>query len=51
MQHGYGTLIAAEAAGDFDAALHAVHLRDLKAQHADVTSVDDLLAYFWSTDG
>ena len=51
MQHGYRTLIAAEAVGDFDAALHAVHLRDLEARYADVMSVDDLLAYFRSTHG
>jgi maleamate amidohydrolase len=49
MQHGYRTLIAAEAVGDFDAALHAVHLRDLEARYADVMPVDDLLAYFRST--
>jgi maleamate amidohydrolase len=49
MQHGYRTLIAAEAVGDYDAALHAVHLRDLEARYADVMPVDDLLAYFRST--
>ena len=49
MQHGYRTLIAAEAVGDFEAALHAVHLRDLEARHADVIPVDELLAYFRST--
>ena len=51
MQHGYRTLIAAEAVGDFDAALHAVHLRDLEARYADVMPVEDLLAYFRSTHG
>jgi maleamate amidohydrolase len=51
MQHGYRTLIAAEAVGDFDAALHAVHLRDLEARYADVMPVGDLLAYFRSAHG
>jgi maleamate amidohydrolase len=51
MQHGYRTLIAAEAVGDFDAALHAVHLRDLEARYADVMPVEDLLTYFRSTHG
>ena len=51
MQHGYRTLIAAEAVGDFDAALHAVHLRDLEARYADVMPVEDLLAYFRSAHG
>ena len=46
MQHNYRTLIAAEAVGDLDPALHAVHLRDLDARYADVMSVDDLLSYF-----
>ena len=46
MQHNYRTLIAAEAVGDIDPALHAVHLRDLDARYADVMSVDELLSYF-----
>ena len=48
MQRNFHTLVAAEAVGDLDAALHAVHLRDLDARYADVMSVDDLLAYFRS---
>ena len=46
MQHGYHTLVAAEAVGDFDPALHAVHLRDMDARYADVMQVSELLAYF-----
>jgi len=46
MQHSYHTIVAEEAFGDFDAALHAVHLRDLDARYADVVPVDDILAYF-----
>ena len=46
MQHRYRTLIAAEAVGDFDPALHAVHLRDLDARYADVMAVEELLSYF-----
>jgi maleamate amidohydrolase len=48
MQHHYHTLIAEEAVGDFDPALHAVHLRDLDARYADVLPVDRLLSYFHS---
>jgi maleamate amidohydrolase len=51
MQHGYRPLIAAEAVGDFHAALHAVHLRDLDERYADVMPVHDLLAYFRSPHG
>ncbi len=48
MQHHYHTLIAEEAVGDFDPALHAVHLRDMGARYADVMPVDQLLSYFSS---
>jgi maleamate amidohydrolase len=48
MQHHYHTLIAEEAVGDFDSALHAVHLRDMDARYADVVTVDRLLSYFHS---
>jgi nicotinamidase-related amidase len=46
MQRGYHTLVAAEAVGDFDPALHAIHLRDLDARYADVMPVKDLVTYF-----
>jgi len=48
MQHHYYTLIAEEAVGDFDPALHVVHLRDMGARYADVMRVDQLLCYFSS---
>ncbi len=50
LQYGYRTLIAAEAVGDFDAALHAVHLRDLDTRYADVMSVDSLVTYLQTID-
>jgi nicotinamidase-related amidase len=50
MQYGYRTLIAAEAVGDLDPALHAVHLRDLDTRYADVMPVDSLLTYFQKLD-
>jgi maleamate amidohydrolase len=43
MQHGYRALVAREAVGDFNAAVHAVHLTDIGARYADVVSVADLL--------
>jgi nicotinamidase-related amidase len=48
MQRNFHALVAAEAVGDLDPTLHAVHLRDIDARYADVMSVDDLLAYFHS---
>ncbi len=48
MQHSYHAIVAEEAVGDFNAALHAVHLRDLDARYADVVPVDEILAYFRS---
>jgi nicotinamidase-related amidase len=43
MQHGYRPILAAQAIGEFDPAIHAIHLRDLDARYADVTDVDDVL--------
>lgn len=48
LQHGYKTLIAAEAVGDLNPALHAIHLADLRSRYADVVSVDELTAYLQS---
>jgi nicotinamidase-related amidase len=45
LQHGYRTLVAAEAVGDFVPELHRLHLADLDARYADVTSVDELVSY------
>jgi nicotinamidase-related amidase len=45
MQHGYRTLVAAEAVGDFTPDLHALHLRDIGARYADVLPVDEVLAH------
>ena len=45
LQHGYRTLVAAEAVGDFVPELHRVHLADLDGRYADVTPVDELVAY------
>lgn len=50
MQHRYRTLIAAEAVGDLDPALHAVHLRDLDTRYADVMSVDEIVTYLQAAD-
>jgi len=45
LQHGYRVLVAAEAVGDFAPEVHEAHLADLDARYADVTPVDDVLAY------
>ena len=45
MQNGLRCVLAAEAVGEFDAALHALHLADLDARYADVTPVDEIVAY------
>jgi len=43
MQHGYRPIIAAEAVGEFDRGIHALHLADLNARYADVMPVDEIL--------
>jgi len=48
MQRGYRPVVAAEAVGDFNRALHTVHLKDLHARYADVVSADEVLAYLRS---
>ncbi len=45
MQRGLHTIIAAEAVGEFDPELHAVHLTDLDARYADVVPVDEVVRY------
>lgn len=45
MALGYRPLLAAEAIGEMDPSLHAIHLMELNARYADVTAVDDLIAY------
>ena len=45
MQNGLRCVLAAEAVGEFDAALHALHLVDLDSRYADVVSVDDVVQY------
>jgi maleamate amidohydrolase len=43
MQHGYRPLVVREAVGDFDPALHELHLADLDARYADVVSLEQAL--------
>lgn len=45
LQHGYRVLVAADAVGDFVPELHRLHLADLDARYADVTPIDEVLAY------
>lgn len=45
MQHGYRTLVAREAVGDFHPGIHALHLRDVHARYADVMPVDAILSH------
>lgn len=52
MQRGFRPLVVAEAVGDFDAGLHALHLKDLDARYADVVAADHALRYLAGrTDG
>lgn len=48
MQRGYRPVLAAQAVGDFNRALHTVHLKDLHARYADVVPTDEVLAYLRS---
>jgi len=45
MQRGLRCIVAAEAVGEFDPALHAVHLVDLDSRYGDVVSVDEVVRY------
>ena len=45
MQRQFYPLVVADAVGEFDASLHAVHLKDLDSRYADVLSTDDVLTY------
>lgn len=45
MQSGLRCVLAAEAVGEFDPALHALHLVDLDSRYADVVSVDEVVSY------
>ena len=45
MQRGYRPVVAAQAVGDFNVALHTVHLKDLHARYADVVSTGEVLDY------
>lgn len=51
MQHGYRTLLAAEAIGDYNPGLHALHLADLGSRYADVVGVDELAGYLGTDPG
>ena len=50
MQRGYRTQLAAEAVGDMNKALHAIHLADLRSRYADVVGVDELIPYLESVE-
>ena len=45
MQHGYRPVLVREAVGDFNPALHALHLKDIESRYADVLSVDEVTRY------
>jgi maleamate amidohydrolase len=45
MQYGYRTIVAQEAVGDFNPALHALHLKDMGSRYADVMPVADVVRY------
>jgi maleamate amidohydrolase len=45
MQRGFRALVVADAVGEFDPSLHAVHLKDLDSRYADVVNTNDVLEY------
>ncbi|HET6607536.1 MAG TPA: isochorismatase family protein [Rhodopila sp.] len=45
MQHGYRAILVKEAIGDFDPAIHALHLADVDARYGDVITLDAALTY------
>ena len=48
MQYGYRAIVAAEAVGDFNRALHALHLMDIGSRYADVMATGDVVDYLLS---
>ncbi len=50
MQHGYRTILAADAIGDITPLLHRVNLTDLVSRYADAASVAELQDYFADLD-
>ena len=44
MQNGFRTMLIADAIGEFDPQLHALHLKDMDCRYADVVSIDDALS-------
>jgi nicotinamidase-related amidase len=50
MQHGFATLVPRECVGDRAAGPHEANLFDMHAKYADVTSLDDVLAYLAQHD-
>jgi nicotinamidase-related amidase len=51
MQHGYRPLVVREAVGEFDAAIHELHLADLDARYADVIGLDQAVNCIGATAG
>ena len=51
MQHGYRPLVVREAVGEFDAAIHELHLADLDARYADVIGLDQAMDCIAATAG
>jgi len=45
MQYGYRALVVSEAVGDFNLALHTLHLQDIGSRYADVMEVADVARY------
>lgn len=51
LQHGFRPLVARDACGDRDAAVHEANLFDLGAKYADVLAEGDVIAYLNSVKG
>lgn len=45
MQHGYRAVVVRDAVGDLHPQLHELHLCDLDARYADVSSADEVLGH------
>ena len=48
MQHGYRTRVVRQAVGDFEPAIHALHLADIGARYGDIVELPETLAYLQS---
>jgi maleamate amidohydrolase len=46
MQHGFRSIVVAEACGDRSPAIHDANIADLQAKYADIATIEEATACF-----